>query len=87
MKKKTSQFLQFIATVAIILSISGCYSPFQPDKRPNFLIIISDDQRYDTMSYMPQTQSLIFDQGVTFSNGFVTTSLCCPSRASILTGM
>lgn len=87
MKKKSSQFLQFMGTVILLLSVSGCYSPLQPDKRPNFLIIVTDDQRYDTMSYMPQTQSLIFDQGVTFSNGFVTTSLCCPSRASILTGM
>jgi N-acetylglucosamine-6-sulfatase len=54
---------------------------------PNFLIIISDDQRYDTMQYMPHTQALIFDRGVTFSKAYVTTSQCCPSRASILTGM
>jgi len=51
------------------------------------LIIVTDDQRFDTMAYMPNTQRLIFDQGVTFTNGFVTTPLCCPSRASILTGM
>ena len=36
---------------------------------------------------MPVTQQLIFDQGVTFSQGFVTTPFCCPSRSSILTGM
>lgn len=54
---------------------------------PNFLIIISDDQRSDTMSVMPRTKSQIFDQGVTFSNAYITTSNCCPSRASILTGM
>ncbi len=57
------------------------------DERPNFLIIITDDQRFDTMEYMPNTQSLIFDQGVTFSSGYITTPFCCPSRASILTGM
>jgi len=57
------------------------------DTRPNFLIIITDDQRYDTMEYMPNTQELIFDQGVTFSKGYITTPFCCPSRASILTGM
>ena len=57
------------------------------DDRPNFLIIITDDQRFDTMEYMPNTQSLIFDQGVTFSSGYITTPFCCPSRASILTGM
>jgi N-acetylglucosamine-6-sulfatase len=55
--------------------------------RPNFVIIISDDQRYDTMKYMPRTTSLIFDQGVTFDKAYVTTSRCCPSRSSILTGL
>ncbi|MFN3492524.1 MAG: sulfatase-like hydrolase/transferase, partial [Anaerolineales bacterium] len=39
------------------------------------------------MDYMPNTQALIFDQGVTFEKGYVTTPFCCPSRASILTGM
>ncbi|HKI53741.1 MAG TPA: sulfatase-like hydrolase/transferase, partial [Anaerolineales bacterium] len=57
------------------------------DERPNFLIIVSDDQRFDTMEYMPNTQQLIFDQGVTFSHGYITTPFCCPSRSSILTGL
>ena len=72
--------------VMIILSMTGCQNLVKDD-RPNFLIIVTDDQRYDTMDYMPNTQQLIFDQGVTFTNGFVTTPLCCPSRSSILTGM
>ncbi len=55
--------------------------------RPNILLIISDDQRYDSMNYMPRTKSRIFDQGVKFANAYATTPLCCPSRASILTGM
>ena len=55
--------------------------------RPNFVIILSDDQRYDTLDFMPLTQARIFDRGITFTNAHVTTSLCCPSRSSILTGM
>ncbi|MGH7771670.1 MAG: sulfatase family protein, partial [Candidatus Binatia bacterium] len=56
--------------------------------RPNFLIIVTDDQRYDTLgSFMPRTQARIFNEGVQFTKGYVTTPLCCPSRASILTGM
>jgi arylsulfatase A-like enzyme len=53
----------------------------------NILIILSDDQRYDTMAYMPRTQSRIFDQGITFSRAYITTPSCCPSRASLLTGL
>lgn len=71
---------------AFILSACQALPRFN-DERPNFLIIITDDQRYDSMQYMPNTQELIFDQGVTFEEGYVTTPFCCPSRASILTGM
>jgi arylsulfatase A-like enzyme len=73
----------------VIFTLQSCQAipRYFKDERPNFLIIVTDDQRFDTMQYMPNTQSLIFDQGVTFSHGYVTTPFCCPSRASILTGM
>jgi arylsulfatase A-like enzyme len=67
--------------------LSSCSLPWPRSQGPNFLIIISDDQSHDTMSYMPATQAAIFDQGATFSEGLITTPLCCPSRSSILTGM
>lgn len=87
MKRKNFPIFQLIIALLLILSTSGCRLPFVKDERPNFVIIVTDDQRFDTMEYMPNTQQLIFDQGVTFTNGFITTPLCCPSRASILTGM
>jgi len=87
MPRKAISIFQFTFAVILILSTSGCRVPFVEDKRPNFLIIVTDDQRFDTMEYMPNTQQLIFDQGVTFSSGYITTPFCCPSRASILTGL
>jgi len=57
------------------------------DWRPNILLIITDDQRYDTMEFMPLTKKRIFDEGVVFTNAYITTPVCGPSRASILTGM
>lgn len=74
------------ALAFLILFTSGCTTAPE-DTRPNIIIIVTDDQRYDTMQYMPETMARIFDQGVTFTNGFVTTPLCCPSRSSILTGL
>ncbi|WKZ35940.1 MAG: sulfatase [Anaerolineales bacterium] len=87
MRVKTSVRLWTFLIATFLLTLSGCVTHFQKDGRPNILIIVTDDQRYDTMEFMPQTQAAIFDQGVTFQHGFVTTPLCCPSRASIFTGM
>lgn len=58
-----------------------------PGPRPhNIVVIVTDDQRWDTLDVMPNVRSLIGGHGVTFTNAFATTPLCCPSRASILTG-
>jgi arylsulfatase A-like enzyme len=52
---------------------------------PNILIIVTDDQR-DGLQVMPATRRYFKDAGVKFENAFVTTPLCCPSRATIFTG-
>jgi arylsulfatase A-like enzyme len=54
--------------------------------RPNVLIILTDDQRWDTLEAMPQTRRWFGQEGTTFTNAFATTPLCCPSRATIFTG-
>lgn len=53
--------------------------------RPNVVLVVADDMRADGLQAMPTVQSLAA-QGITFSRAMVTTPLCCPSRASILTG-
>lgn len=63
------------------------------DPRPNIIVIITDDHRYDFLgSLQPdvlQTPNLdrLAADGVRFENAFVTTSLCSPARASYLTGL
>jgi arylsulfatase A-like enzyme len=84
MKKSIVSLVTLGLLLGIVLSACGAQ---RDDSRPNLLIIVSDDQRYDTMQFMPKTQELIFDQGVTFSHAYITTPLCCPSRSSIFTGM
>ncbi len=54
--------------------------------QPNIVFIMSDDQDVATMQYMPRVQELLAAQGVTFENSFVTSSICCPSNVTALTG-
>jgi arylsulfatase A-like enzyme len=56
------------------------------DTAPNIVVILTDDQRWDTLWAMPNLQSELVAPGMTFTNAFVVNSLCCPSRATILTG-
>jgi N-acetylglucosamine-6-sulfatase len=57
--------------------------------RPNILLIVSDDQRWETFSreLMPNVYRELVDKGVLFTRGYVHTPLCCPSRSQILTGL
>jgi len=86
MNKSIPAFISLGLLLGFVLSACGL-NIGKNDPRPNFLIILSDDQRFDTMQFMPKTQELIFDQGVTFPHAYITTPLCCPSRSTILTGM
>jgi N-acetylglucosamine-6-sulfatase len=54
--------------------------------RPNIMFILADDMRASDLHYMPNTQNLLTNQGVKFTKAWVTRSLCCPSRATILRG-
>ena len=64
-----------------------------PAKRPNILFILTDDQRWDALSLAGhrhlRTPNIdrLGREGVYFRNAFCTTSLCSPSRASILSGL
>ena len=53
--------------------------------RPNILIVVTDDQR-GGLSVMPQTRIFFGDGGTRFSRAYVTSPLCCPSRATLMTG-
>lgn len=63
-----------------------------PKQRPNIIFILTDDQRWDALGVMgnPIIQTPNIDKlasaGVLFQNAYVTTAICCVSRASILTG-
>ena len=63
-------------------------SPSTASGAPNVLVVLVDDQSYETWSrdLMPNVFSKLVDQGVEFDRGYVSDGLCCPARAQILTG-
>ena len=61
--------------------------PQQTPSKPNILVIVSDDQTFHSVNYTPKIKQKIFGMGATFQEGYVSTSLCCPSRATIWTGL
>jgi N-acetylglucosamine-6-sulfatase len=82
-----SSFL--IAALALLLPVSTLNAATPPPSRPNIVFILMDDLRWDEIAYpfvrVPNIQR-IEREGVKFTNAFVTTPLCSPSRASFLTG-
>ena len=84
--------------LAIVISLGGVGATRTTfaqttQTRPNFVFIVTDDQRWDALGCMGhpflKTPDLdrLRSEGALFANTFVTTSLCAPSRASFLTGM
>lgn len=55
--------------------------------QPNIIVIMTDDQDdIDSLSVMPKTRALLQSKGMTFTNSMVDFPVCCPARASFLTG-
>lgn len=54
--------------------------------RPNIVVVLTDDQRADTLRWLPEMRR-IADSGLSFDRAFAETAACAPSRASILTGL
>jgi N-acetylglucosamine-6-sulfatase len=86
------EFLAGAGAAAASLPFLSLGTAFGAEKRPNFVFILTDDQRYDAMScaghpfmHTPNMDR-IANEGVRFKNAFVTLSLCAPSRACFLTG-
>ena len=81
-------------------TLTGLHAADAPARKPNFLFLYTDDQRWDAMGVVQREQGAkarfpwfkspgldrLAAEGVRFRNAFVTLSLCAPSRAAFLTG-
>lgn len=97
--RMTAATRRAVATGATLLvAASGVVlaQPVAPDStrlvaatapRPNIVFLMVDDMRADDLRFMPRTRHWLGGGGVTFSNAVMPNPLCCPSRASVLTGL
>lgn len=87
--------LAVVASAVAVVATLAWATTEEPivERRPNVVLIVSDDQSFETIPHdpavMPYLQGRIEDPSdhwVRFPNAFVNTPLCCPSRATILSG-
>lgn len=92
-KKHISSVHILVTLVTLAGLVYSCVQPVKKSDPPNIIFILTDDHRWDALGIMDhpflQTPNLdrMAREGALFENAFVTTSLCSPSRASILTGL
>lgn len=53
---------------------------------PNIIFLLTDDQTFQELATMPSTSQLLTSAGVSFTRAYTSYPLCCPSRATYLTG-
>ncbi|RIK94814.1 MAG: hypothetical protein DCC71_23115 [Proteobacteria bacterium] len=73
-----------VAFAVLLACLAGTTASAVP--RPSFVVVVTDDQRFDTLWAMPHVQAELIARGTDFRDAFVTTPLCCPFRASFLSG-
>ena len=81
-----------LAVAAAVLLPAGGGAGQEPDpggdppRGPNVVVLMTDDQTIRDMAVLRRTRRLIGRAGVTFTRSFVSYPVCCPSRATFLTG-
>ena len=78
-----------VATVGVVFAVAEA----APPARPNIVLVIGDDHAWTDYGFMgnPDVRTPHIDrlaaEGLTFTRGYVTTALCSPSLATLLTGL
>jgi arylsulfatase A-like enzyme len=75
-----------VALLALPASASARPAAAAKDGRPNILVVMTDDQAQADLARMPNVRRLLEAQGTTFTNAVDSFPLCCPARATFITG-
>jgi N-acetylglucosamine-6-sulfatase len=90
MKNRNIQLIGFVMllVVAVAAAVFLGMQRLQrlEDPPPNIVFVLVDDMDYTLLPYIERTNRLVGQEGAVFTNYFVTSSACCPSRASTLRG-
>ena len=77
-----------LAAALLVLPVAAQARPAKSakDARPNILVVMTDDQAQADVKHMPNVKSLLAKRGTTFADAIDSFPLCCPSRATFITG-
>lgn len=86
------KIVSLVFMVALMLQLAPASLALGKDSRENVIVLMLDDmnnahfQALLDGGFIPNIEKYILGHGVNFTNSFVTNALCCPSRATLLTG-
>ena len=90
MKNRNIRLIAFITLLVVAVAAALFYGMQRlqqlEDPPPNIVFVLVDDMDYTLLPYIERTNRLVAQEGAVFTNYFVTSSACCPSRASTLRG-
>jgi N-acetylglucosamine-6-sulfatase len=77
------------ALAGLVSGLAWPVAGVRADHRPNVIVVLTDDERWDGFDAMPWLRRMLEEPGsgwVNVPDAFANTPLCCPARASLLTG-
>jgi N-acetylglucosamine-6-sulfatase len=75
-----------VILVALAVLVPAGEAARERQRRPNVLVLMTDDQTLESLQVMTNVRALLAERGTTFTRSFVSFALCCPSRATLFTG-
>ena len=91
LQRQVTLTLGIVLVVALLPVVARSQGRAEAGGKPNILFFLLDDMRYegviDNPAVLPKTKKWLADGGVTFTQAFTTTPLCCPDRATMWSGM